>query len=110
MKTTEKQKETIVEDKTTDSKKVSSFKYKLVRKKDNLVVEANEVCYIFWKGNGTFQSIGNFPKETASLALDLEYGVTSTHITDQITKILEITHSIVKFETKDGVHELTINK
>lgn len=102
MKTTEKQKEVVTE------KPSSNFKYKLVREKDNLIKEANEACYLFWKSNGTFQSMGSAPSVGASLALDLEFGVKSTHITDQITNIIEVSKNRVKFETKDGLHELTI--
>lgn len=104
MKATEKQKEVAVQ------KPLSKFKYTLTRKSDNLVKEGNEVCYVYWKGNGTFQSMGNSPSVGASLALDLEYGVKSTHITDQITSILEASGEVFKFETKDGLHELTVNK
>lgn len=107
MKATEKKKEAAPE----KSKEVpSNFKYKLVRKKDNLTVEANEVSYLFWKSNGTFQALGYAPSEGASMALDLEFGVKSAHITDQITKIVEISDNCVCFETKDGLHELTIAK
>lgn len=104
MKATDKQKEVVAET------PASSFKYKLTRKKDNLVKEGNEVCYLFWKPNGTFQSMGNSPSVGASLAIDLEYGVKSTHITDQITSIVEVSDKGLKFETKDGLYELIVTK
>lgn len=84
-------------------------KFKLVREKDNLVKEGNEVYYIVWKGNGTFQSLSSFPKEGTSLALDLEYGVGSTHITDVISKLVEQNEYCIKFEAKDGVYALYDN-
>lgn len=116
MKGTEKQKEAaaeIISEKSTVVKSESalpSSKYKLMRKKDNFVKEAKQVCYIYWKSNGTFASIGNSPNVGASLALDKEPGQNSSHTTDQITKIIEITDSCFKFETKDGLHELIIAK
>lgn len=88
----------------------SNYKYKLVRKSDNLTKEGNEVTFIAWKSNGTFQSLAASPMVGTSVALDLEYGVGSTHITDQITKILEISEGLLRFETKDGVYECTVNK
>jgi hypothetical protein len=84
-------------------------KYKLVREKDNLSKEGNEVSYIVWKGNGTFQSLSSFLKEGTSLALDLEQGVSSTHITDVIQKVLEQTDYYTKFEARDGVYFLYDN-
>lgn len=103
MKATEKQKEAIPEKEKAIAPK---FKYKLSKKGSTVIFEGNEASYVFWKANGTFQSIGKSPSVGTSLALDLEYGVTSTHITDQITNVLEFSEGCVKFETKDGLYEL----
>lgn len=84
-------------------------KYKLIREKDGLVKEGNEISYIVWKGNGTFQSLSPSLKEGTSLALDLEYGVGSTHITDVISKIVEQTEHYTKLEAVDGLYTLYDN-
>lgn len=89
---------------------VSNYKYKLVRKSDNLTKEGNEITFVAWKSNGTFQSLVGSPMVGTSMALDLELGVRSTHITDQITKIVEVSEGSIKFETKDGLYECTTNK
>lgn len=83
------------------------YKYKLSGQDGKIVKYANEISYISWKSNGTFHALAMFPSEGLSVALDLEYGVGSTHITDQITKVLEHSGSYVKFETKDGVYEIS---
>lgn len=113
MKGTEKQKEAVAEvavEKKASPSATPSYKYKLVRKTDNFVKEAKEVCYIYWRSNGTFGSLGSAPNVGASLALDKQLDGKSSYTTDQITKLIEVTDSCVKFETKDGLHELTIAK
>jgi len=106
----EKEKEAPAKETTAVKQAPSLYKYKLVRKSDNLTKEGNDITYVVWKSNGTFHSLSNSPSVGMSMALDLEYGVKSTYITDQITKILEQSSEGLVFETKDGKYELTQNK
>jgi hypothetical protein len=85
----------------------NSYKYKLVRKEGSLVKYGNELSYISWKKNGTFQGTSDYPSEGSSLSLDLEVGVKATHVSGQITKILSNSKEGVKFEAMDGTYELS---
>lgn len=104
-----KQNATIPVSKEEVKNPVSKAKYTLTRIEDNKSWSGDKIDYISWKQNGTYGGVSSYPKEGTSFALDLVQGVSSTHITTEIEKVLENTDKYVKFKTNKETYKLVYN-
>lgn len=95
-------------DKKSDTKVLKS-RWTLTRKEDKKTWQGNEIDFIVWKTDGTFGGKMSSPVIGSSLALDLEFGVKSEHITTEIKKIVQNDKQVLKFETLQYTYELVSN-
>jgi hypothetical protein len=85
------------------------MKYKLIRERDKLTKESNIITWVEWNDNSTFKQTHDEPAIGRSLLLDGNI-FTFTWCTTTIKEIVEMSENYVKFETKNSMYELFINK
>jgi len=79
--------------------------YKLIRKKDNLIHCAKNVCYLTFFENGSFRKKHLKPKVGRSLLMS-PFNIYFTWQTTPITKIIEEKENYLHFLTENSEYEL----
>ena len=79
--------------------------YKLVRQRDGLTKESNDVLWVEFNEDGTFKEKYNEPSAGRSLLMS-PFNTSFTWLTTPVTKILEMSENLVKFETENSTYEL----
>jgi hypothetical protein len=82
-------------------------KYKLVRERDNLIMEGTKVRWIEWNENGSYNSDHYEPELGRSLILDPNE-ISYVWMTTTITEVIEQRKEYIKFRTTNSVYELFI--
>ena len=82
-----------------------SYKYKLLRERDNLLNFGDKVGWIEWKPDGTFGKLHDKPAIGLSCILN-PHRISFTWLTTSITEILENQDDYVKFRTRNSNYEL----
>lgn len=96
----------VVEDNTLE---VPSYKYKLVRERDNLLNFGDQVGWIEWGEDGRYKQLHEEPAVGRSLILDPQR-MSYTWLTTTVTEILEQKENYIKFATKNSLYELWENE
>jgi len=81
-----------------------TYKYKLIRSSDNLIVTGNKILWLEWNENGTYKEHHETPVVGASLVVDPNYG-TYTWLTTTMNSFTE-EEGVVNFETKNSKYQL----
>ena len=84
-----------------------SYKYKLIRSRDNLTKTGSKVFWIEWNENGTFKEQHDSPRIGTSLVLDPAFG-TYQWLTTPLQSFTEEEGSIT-FTTDNSTYKLIIN-
>lgn len=82
-----------------------SYKYKLLRERDNLLNFGDKVGWIEWKPDGTFGKLHDKPAIGLSCILN-PHRISFTWLTTSITEIVEQREDYVKFKTQNSNYEL----
>ena len=82
-------------------------KYKLVRERDNLIMEGAKIRWIEWNENESYNSDHYEPELGRSLILDPNE-ISCVWMTTEITEIIEQKKEYIKFRTLNSVYELFI--
>ena len=85
---------------------VPSYKYKLLRERDNLLNFADQVGWIEWGEDGRYKQLHEEPAVGRSLILDPRSTPFFTWMTTTVTEILEQREDYIKFKTKNSTYEL----
>lgn len=93
----------VVEDNTLE---VPSYKYKLVRERDNLLNFGDQVGWIEWGEDGRYKQLHEEPAVGRSLILDPRSTPFFTWMTTTVTEILEQRENYLKFKTSNSTYEL----
>lgn len=83
------------------------YKYTLIRKRDGLVKQSQDVTWIEWFEDGTVKERHNTPEAGRSLIL-APFSSFYTWLTTPITEILEKSEEYVKFKTQNSTYILEI--
>lgn len=83
-------------------------KYVLVRDNDNKIIRGNDIKWISWKDNGTFEKELQDVEIGSSLVIDFFYG-NYTWLTTSVNSILEHRNNFIKFKTKNSIYSLFKN-
>jgi len=81
-----------------------TYKYKLIRSSDNLIVTGNKILWLEWNENGTYKEHHETPVVGASLVVDPHYG-TYRWLTTTMNSFTE-EEGVVNFETKNSKYQL----
>ena len=81
-----------------------SYKYKLIRSSDNLIVTGNKILWLEWNENGTYKEHHETPVVGASLVVDPRYG-NYTWLTTTMNSFTE-EEGVINFETKNSKYQL----
>jgi hypothetical protein len=79
--------------------------YKLVRQRDGLTKESNDVLWVEFNEDGTFKEKHDKPSVGRSLLMS-PFNTSFTWLTTPITKILEMSENLIKFDTENSTYEL----
>lgn len=79
--------------------------YKLVRQRDELTKESNDVLWVEFNEDGTFKEKHDEPSVGRSLLMS-PFNTSFTWLTTPITKILEMSETLIKFDTENSTYEL----
>ena len=79
--------------------------YKLVRESDGLTNYGQQIKWIEWKEDGTFNKQYNEPAIGRSLILN-PHRISYTWLTTSVTKIIEQRDDYIKFNTRNSNYEL----
>jgi len=85
------------------------LKYTLKRLRDSLTKVGLKISWIEWGDNGRGKEMHDEPAIGRSLMLD-PHVFNYTWLTTSITEIVEQREGYIKFNTKNSVYELIINK
>ena len=85
------------------------LKYTLKRLSDSLTKVGLKISWIEWSDDGRGKEMHDEPAIGRSLMLD-PHAFNYTWLTTSITEIVEQRESYIKFNTKNSVYELIINK
>jgi hypothetical protein len=80
-------------------------KYRLVRKEDGLVKQANDISWVEWDERGSFKELHNEPKVGYSAILGPR-SISYSWLTTPITEILEQREDYLHFKTENSEYEL----
>ena len=80
------------------------FKYKLIRERDGLTIDANKIAWIEFSANGTGKAMHEEPAIDRSLML--EPSISYKWMTTTITEIVEQRKGYIKFKTLNSIYEL----
>ncbi len=83
-----------------------TYKYKLVRSRDNLTVTGQKALWLEWNENGTFKQEHKEPKIGTSLVIDPHYG-TYTWLTTRMLSHTEEDGAII-FNTENSTYKLYV--
>jgi hypothetical protein len=83
---------------------LSKPKYRLTRLNDGLVKQGDKVQYVIWKEDRSAEDMIDTPKIGTSLMLDPRFSY--TWLTTAITKIVEQTDELLKFQTENSTYLL----
>ncbi len=84
-----------------------SYKYKLIRSRDNFTVTGSKVLWLEWNENGTFKKEHETPRVGASLVVDPQYG-TYRWLTTTVESFTE-EEGVITFNTTNSTYKLIIN-
>ena len=87
----------------------ANAKYKLVRESDGLTNYGQQIKWIEWKEDGTFNKHYDEPAINRSLILN-PHRISYTWLTTSVAKIIEQQDNYIKFNTRNSVYELFISK
>ena len=79
--------------------------YKLVRQRDGLTKESNDVLWVEFNEDGTFKEKYDEPSVGRSLLMS-PFNTSFTWLTTPLTKILEMSETLIKFDTENSTYEL----
>lgn len=79
--------------------------YKLVRQRDGLTKESNDVLWVEFNEDGTFKEKHDEPSVGRSLLMS-PFNTSFTWLTTPITKILEMSENLIMFDTENSTYEL----
>lgn len=85
-----------------------SYKYKLIRSRDNFTVTGTKVLWLEWNENGTFKQEYDSPRVGTSLVLDPHYG-TYTWLTTVVESFTEQEKGVIEFKTSNSNYKLFTN-
>ena len=94
---------TLTEDNLLDA---LSYKYKLLRERDNLLNFGDQVGWIEWGEDGRYKELHEEPAVGRSLILDPKSTPFYTWMTTTVTEIVEEKENYLKFKTSNSVYEL----
>ena len=80
-------------------------KYRLIRKRDNLVKESVRVLWLEWNEDGTFKDSFEEPTVGRSLIMS-PFNRFFTWQTTTVTEIIEQKNDYIKFKTENSDYEL----
>jgi hypothetical protein len=80
------------------------FKYKLIRERDGLTIDANKIAWIEFDESGRGKVIHEEPAIDRSLML--EPSISYKWMTTTITEIVEQREGYIKFKTLNSIYEL----
>ena len=86
--------------------KALSYKYKLLRERDNLLNFGDQVGWIEWSEDGRYKQLHEEPAVGRSLILDPRSTPFYTWMTTKITEIVEKKENYLKFKTTNSTYEL----
>jgi hypothetical protein len=84
-----------------------SYKYKLVRSRDNMTVTGTKVLWLEWNENGTFKKEHEQPTIGASVVVNPQYG-TYTWLTTPMLSYTE-EDGVITFNTENSTYKLYSN-
>lgn len=90
---------------STHIPEISDFKYKLVRERDGLVKQSQDIMWIEFDENGKFKSKHKEVAEGRSLIMS-PFNAFFTWQTTTVTEIVEQREGYVKFSTENSCYEL----
>ena len=79
--------------------------YKLVRQRDELTKESNDVLWVEFNKDGTFKEKHDEPSVGRSLLMS-PFNTSFTWLTTPITKILEVSENLTMFDTENSRYHL----
>ncbi len=83
----------------------NNYNWKLVRERDNLTKESQDVKWISWDENGRYKSSYEEPAIGRSLLMS-PFNDFYTWMTTEVTEILEQKKDYIKFKTNNSIYEL----
>jgi hypothetical protein len=85
---------------------IPSYKYKLLRERDNLLNFGDQVGWIEWGENGRYKQLHEEPAVGRSLILDPRSAPFYTWMTTTVTEIIQQSENYLKFKTGNSTYEL----